>query len=66
MPGLLQVAEDSQDVARGTLVEIHRQGQQLDKVEAGFTQVRQQGERECWSTMQLAGQWWRPVGLGAW
>ena len=36
---LLQVAEKTSDVARSTLVEMHRQGQQLERAELGLHQV---------------------------
>lgn len=36
---LAQVAQQTQDVAQGTLVEMHRQGEQLERAELGMAQV---------------------------
>lgn len=35
----LQVAEKTNDVARNTLAEMHRQGQQLERADLGMQQV---------------------------
>ncbi|GAB4817629.1 hypothetical protein N2152v2_004675 [Parachlorella kessleri] len=52
----LQVAEQTHDVARGTLVEIHRQGQQLDKAEAGF-EVIEEEVVEASSILRFMRRW---------
>jgi hypothetical protein len=36
---MFQIAEKTNDVARSTLVELHRQGQQLERADLGMKQV---------------------------
>ncbi|KAI3423821.1 hypothetical protein D9Q98_009657 [Chlorella vulgaris] len=52
----LQIAENTNDVARSTLVELHRQGQQLERADLGMKQVGQD-VKEASAVLRFMRRW---------